>query len=201
MSFNFLCSQSEVNSTIHYSYVNGESNSLHPVVIEFLDGMRQCLELDTDRDSVAGREVRSCFALFVTNLIDCFPCKFSIQIFPSIAVIFLKGSSLSISVCTHSVDVRPSLLKRDLRQQIFILFAGWSGSFGRPFGFISSSAAKEQEPTKLELTAVEAMSSVLCWGPCFKRQGLIKDNHSDVYSWLDILLASTNDKVPLAWNN
>lgn len=56
---------------------NGEGNPLHPVVIEFLDGMRQCLELDTDRDSVAGREVRSCFALFVTNLIDCFPRKFA----------------------------------------------------------------------------------------------------------------------------
>ncbi|EFX83758.1 hypothetical protein DAPPUDRAFT_223280, partial [Daphnia pulex] len=146
------------------SYVNGEGNPLHPVVIEFLDGMRQCLELDTDRDSVAGREVRSCFALFVTQ-IDCFP-----------------------------LDLRPSLLKRDLRQQLFILFAGWSGKFGRPFGFNSSSAAKEQEPTELELTAVEAMSSVLCCGPCFNRQGLTEDNNSDVYSWLDILLASKNDK-------
>lgn len=58
-----------------YSCLNGESNPLHPVVTEFLDGMRQCLELDTDRDSVAGREIRSCFALFVTNLIDCFPRK------------------------------------------------------------------------------------------------------------------------------
>ncbi|XP_046454255.1 protein furry-like isoform X2 [Daphnia pulex] len=152
--------------TFGMSYVNGEGNPLHPVVIEFLDGMRQCLELDTDRDSVAGREVRSCFALFVTNLIDCFP-----------------------------LDLRPSLLKRDLRQQLFILFAGWSGKFGRPFGFNSSSAAKEQEPTELELTAVEAMSSVLCCGPCFNRQGLTEDNHSDVYSWLDILLASKNDKV------
>ncbi|EFX69867.1 hypothetical protein DAPPUDRAFT_113271 [Daphnia pulex] len=147
-------------------YVNGERNLLHPVVIEFLDGMRQCLELDTDRDSVAGREVRSCFALFVTNLIDCFP-----------------------------LDLCPSLLKRDLRQQLFILFAGWSGKFGRPFGFNSSSAAKEQEPTELELTTVEAMSSVLCCGPCFNSQGLTEDNHSDVYSWLDILLASKNDKV------
>lgn len=91
--------------------------------------------------------------------------------------------------------MRLSLLKRDLRQQLFILFAGWSGKFGRPFGFNSSSAAKEQEPTELELTAVEAMSSVLFCGPCFNRQGLTEDNHSDVYSWLDILLASKNEKV------
>lgn len=35
--------------------------------------MRQCLELDTDRDSPAGKEIRTCFALFVTKLIDCFP--------------------------------------------------------------------------------------------------------------------------------
>ena len=91
--------------------------------------------------------------------------------------------------------MRPNLLKRDLRQQLFILFAGWSGKFGRSFGFNSSSAAKEQEPSELELTAVEAMSSVLCCGPCFNRQGLTEDSHSDVYSWLDILLASKNEKV------
>lgn len=93
------------------------------------------------------------------------------------------------------VEIRTSLLKRDLRQQLFILFAGWSGKFGRPFGFNSSSAAKEQEPSELELTAVEAMSSVLCCGPCFNRQGLTEDSHSDIYSWLDILLAAKNEKV------
>lgn len=157
--------------------------------------MRQCLELDTDRDSVSGREVRSCFALFVTNLIDCFPCKFSIFFFSF--VVFLKMSFIVNFFFLRAVDVRPSLLKRDLRQQLFILFAGWSGKFGRPFGFNSSSAAKEQEPSELELTAVEAMSSVLCCGPCFNRQGLTEDNHSDVYSWLDILLASKNEKVIL----
>ncbi len=96
------------------------------------------------------------------------------------------------------MESRPSLLKRDLRQQLFILFAGWSGKFGRPFGFItpsSTASAKEQDPSELEMTAVEAMSSVLCCGPCFNRQGLTEDSHSDVYSWLDILLSSKNEKV------
>ena len=64
-----------LTESTYLSCGNGEGNPLHPVVIEFLDGMRQCLELDTDRDSMTGREVRSCFALFVTNLIDCFPRK------------------------------------------------------------------------------------------------------------------------------
>ena len=61
--------------TFGKSCANAEGQLLHPVLIEFVDGMRQCLELDTDRDSPAGREIRSCFALFVTNLIDCFPRK------------------------------------------------------------------------------------------------------------------------------
>lgn len=123
----------------------------------------------------------------------------SMQVFHFFSfVVFLKMSFIVNFFFLRAVDVRPSLLKRDLRQQLFILFAGWSGKFGRPFGFNSSSAAKEQEPSELELTAVEAMSSVLCCGPCFNRQGLTEDNHSDVYSWLDILLASKNEKVILS---
>ena len=102
-------------------------------------------------------------------------------------------------VCFFLVELRPSLLKRDLRQQIFILFASWSGKFGRPFGVSSSergsASSKETEPTELQLTSVEAMSSVLCCGPCFNKQGLTEDSHSDIYSWLDVLLSSKNDKV------
>lgn len=30
-----------------------------------------------------------------------------------------------------SVETYPTLLKRDLRRNLFILFAGWSGGFGR----------------------------------------------------------------------
>ncbi len=56
-----------------FSWASSEGHLLHPVLIEFVDGMRQCLELDTDRDSPAGKEIRTCFALFVTKLIDCFP--------------------------------------------------------------------------------------------------------------------------------
>jgi len=59
--------------TFYFSCSNAEGQLLHPVVIEFVEGMRLCLELDTDRDSIAGREIRSCFTLFVTNLIACFP--------------------------------------------------------------------------------------------------------------------------------
>ena len=97
------------------------------------------------------------------------------------------------------MELRPSLLKRELRQQIFILFASWSGKFGRPFGVNSSergsASSKETEPTELQLTSVEAMSSVLCCGPCFNKQGLTEDSHSDIYSWLDVLLSSKSDKV------
>lgn len=178
--------------TFGKSCTGTEGQLLHPIIVEFMDGMRQCLELDTDRDSPAGREIRSYFAQFVTNLIDCFPRKSSFCLIRS-----LLGAMFTSPFV--AVESRPSLLKRDLRQQLFILFAGWSGKFGRPFGVNQSSSAigtaKEQEPSELELVAVQAMSSVLCCGPCFNRQGLTEDSHSDVYSWLDILLASKNEKV------
>ena len=94
------------------------------------------------------------------------------------------------------MEVRPSLLKRDLRQQLFILFASWSGKFGLPFSLSSSGPNnKEQDLAELELTAVEAMSSVLCCGPCFNKQGLTEDSHSDIYLWLDVLLSSKIEKV------
>ena len=73
------------------SSTDRETQPLHPVVVEFVDGMRQCLELDTDRDSAAGREIRTCFASFVNSLIRCFPRKFQ-------DIIPLQLSSLSIDL-------------------------------------------------------------------------------------------------------
>ena len=88
------------------------------------------------------------------------------------------------------MEIRPHLLKRDLRQQLFLLFAGWSGKFGRPF-----SSGRDENPSEMELTSVGAMVSVLCCGPCFYRESLMEDSNSKIYSWLDTLLSSKNEKV------
>ena len=89
--------------------------------------------------------------------------------------------------------MRPRVLKRDLRHQLFMLFAGWSGELGRPFG---SHVIKTDGPFELERTAVGAMVSVLCCGPCFYKESLTEDSNSDIYMWLDLMLASKNEKVP-----
>ena len=93
-----------------------------------------------------------------------------------------------------TVETCLTLLKRDLRRSLFALFAGWSGRFGRPLGHTSTSQDVEEKPcSELQLSALQAMSALLCCGPCFNPQGLAEDGV--LYPWLDMLLASHDDKV------
>uniref|UniRef100_A0A2H1X4B9 SFRICE_033743 n=1 Tax=Spodoptera frugiperda TaxID=7108 RepID=A0A2H1X4B9_SPOFR len=50
-----------------------EAGSLHPTLTEYLDGVRQCLEVEAEKDAPAAREQRITFADFVTELIKSFP--------------------------------------------------------------------------------------------------------------------------------
>lgn len=85
-----------------------------------------------------------------------------------------------------------SLLKRDLRSNLFSLFAGWSGKFGGALG-MASPATDEKPCSELQLSSLQAMSALLCCGPCFNPQGLAEDG--SLYPWLDMLLASRDEKV------
>jgi hypothetical protein len=92
------------------------------------------------------------------------------------------------------VETCITLLKRDVRRNLFTLFAGWSGRFGRPLGHpISAVEADERPCSELQLSALQAMSALLCCGPCFNPQGLAEDGL--LYPWLDMLLASHDEKV------
>lgn len=87
-----------------------------------------------------------------------------------------------------------TLLKRDVRCNLFTLFAGWSGRFGRPLGHATSGQDVDDRPySELQLSALQAMSALLCCGPCFNPQGLSEDGL--LYPWLDMLLASHDEKV------
>lgn len=55
------------------------------------------------------------------------------------------------------------------------------------------SAKNEEE---LQFSALQAMCAVLCCGPCFDPQGLLSEDGS-LYPWLDLLLASDNEKVKI----
>ena len=47
--------------------------------------------------------------------------------------------------------------------------------------------------TELQMSALQAMSAVLCCGPCFDPNGLAEDDC--YYAWLNMLLASQDDRV------
>lgn len=105
---------------------------------------------------------------------------------------------LTISVATFVfifiVETCQTLLKRDLRRNLFVLFSTWSGKYGAPVR--SSGLEFDQSHKKcseLQLAALQAMSALLCCGPCFDTQGLSEDG--PFYNWLDVLLESSEEKV------
>ncbi|XP_039287310.1 protein furry [Nilaparvata lugens] len=104
------------------------------------------------------------------------------------------------------LETYPTLLKRDLRRNLFTLFAGWSaGPLGSALGASASAATLvpwaatgEQPPAsadelQLQLCALQAASAVLCCGPCFDPQCLAEDGY--LYPWLDLLMASNQPKI------
>lgn len=85
-------------------------------------------------------------------------------------------------------------MKKNLRRNLFYLFAGWSGKFGHPFE--SSHHMKgsvSEQPTDFELSALESMISVLCCGPCFDDLDLIEGE--SLYTFLNSMLESNNPRV------
>lgn len=75
-----------------------------------------------------------------------------------------------------------------------MLFASWAGPYGRPLSTISPLHEEEKSCTELQLSALQAMSGLLCCGPCFNPQSLSEEG-AILYQWLDLLLASKDEKV------
>lgn len=78
-----------------------------------------------------------------------------------------------------------------------MLFATWSGRYGtlvRASGGVDHEQA-HKKCTDLQLAALQAMSALLCCGPCFDAQGLSEDG--PFYNWLDVMLESNEEKVSL----
>lgn len=75
-----------------------------------------------------------------------------------------------------------------------MLFASWAGVYGRPLTSTSSLQEEEKSCTELQLSALQAMSGLLCCGSCFNPQSLSEEG-AILYQWLDLLLASKDEKV------
>lgn len=91
------------------------------------------------------------------------------------------------------VEASRSLLKRDLRQSLFTLFTNWAGKYGLPSvkTLTMDGDLSNKKHIELQYAALQAMSSLLCCGPCF--DALTEE--SPYYLWLDGLLNSTEEKV------
>ncbi|XP_055531189.1 protein furry isoform X3 [Wyeomyia smithii] len=152
-----------------------DAMSLHPTFVEYIDGARLYLEAETDKDNSSMREVKTHFCDFIRKMIKNF-----------------------------SLESCPTLLTRELKRNLVNLFASWSGSYAVPFGgnsggvshhavsssTISSISADEE---KLQFSALQATSALLCCGPCFEPNHLAEDGV--IYNWLDMLMASKDEKI------
>ncbi|GAB0100590.1 protein furry [Sergentomyia squamirostris] len=144
-----------------------ESMTLHPTFVEYIDGARVYLEAEIDKDNTSIREVKTHFCDFIRKLIKNF-----------------------------SLEVCGTLLSRDLKRNLFNLFASWSGEFAKPLGISSHnsiSLGNSADEEKLQFSALQAMSVLLCRGFCFNTQYLAEEGL--IYPWLDMLLQSKDEKI------
>ncbi|XP_046390276.1 protein furry [Ischnura elegans] len=211
-----------------------DTHSLHPTFVEYVEGARQFLEAEEVKEgaslssysSSSSSLLRLHFCNFVRKMIRSFP-----------------------------LERRHTLLKRDLRRNLFSLFSAWSGRYGcsmsgsstggysagmsmslygygfgpsssgapgsegsshllsssnvsasgggaggaggmgsGPHGNSSSHGSASESCTELQLSALQAMSALLCCGPCFDPKGLCEEG-GYFYPWLDLLLHSRDEKV------
>ena len=158
---------------------------------DYINGARQYLEAegfsDNLKDSVPSvREIKIHFAAFIRHLIRGFPRKY----------FYFNVKTFFIQNCYFSVEKQRHLLKKDLRNNLFYLFAGWSGKFGQAFDQSSlSKMTTDGPPTEFEYSALESMISVLCCGPFFNESALSEDG--PLYQFLDSLLESKDSRVSL----
>ncbi|KAH8406857.1 hypothetical protein KR222_008787, partial [Zaprionus bogoriensis] len=155
-----------------------DTMSLHPTFVEYIEGAMAYLMAETDKDNLSIREVKAHFCNFIRKMIKNF----------------------SLESCA-------TLLSRDLKRNLFNLFATWCGSFSKPLG-ISSQIGQTLEEEKLQFSALQAivwsltplplfplqaMSALLCCGHIFYTPHLQDDGI--IYKWLDMLLTSKDEKI------
>ncbi|XP_041356858.1 protein furry-like isoform X3 [Gigantopelta aegis] len=160
MAINETFAQSETG------IIDQDKGCLSSMFVDYIDGARQYLEGENDRDLPILQEIRLHFSGFIQHLIHNTPMEY-----------------------------RKSLLSRELRYGLFHLFASWSGHFSHMFGALDRNhrLSKEETWSEQELSAVQAMSAVLCCGPVFDSNGLGDDGY--IYHWLDTLLSSHDEKI------
>ena len=145
--------------------IDENTESLAPIFIEYISGVRDLLDTESDKDStIIIKDIKVHFIAFIKELVSSFP-----------------------------LDKRKTLIRKELRKNLFYLFAGWSGRFGQLFGVNSRTSYPENTCTEFEFSALQAMLAVLCIGPCFEQNMFAEDG--EVYKLLDLLLASEDPNI------
>lgn len=115
------------------------------------------------------KEIKQQFAMFVTKLIGSF-----------------------------NVENRTNLLGKELRKNLFYLFASFSGhataSLFRPSSMISKHRKEEGKLNEFNLVGLQAMCAVLCCGPVFAETDSLLEE-SSYFDWLYMLLNSTDERL------
>lgn len=152
------------------SILETEDGSLNSTLMEYISGMRSFLEAEADNDKDASNpslfEVKHTFCRFVTKLIESF-----------------------------KRENRNNILGRDLRKNLFFMFANWAGVYGKSLFTRKRPNPYEDDvsPSIIEFSALNAMCSVLCCGPLFDPTLLAEDSH--LYHWLESLITSREEAV------
>ena len=182
-----------------------DSNALGSVLNEYIDGIRLYLESEAEKEKVSDSgwssssnnssatgghghggymiDIKLSYCHFICSLIKSFP-----------------------------IEQRGSKLSRDLRQNLFILFASWNGKYGQMFlrpqtyhqllssaSMTTTSNSIGLNPldfvglTELEFWSIKSMSTVLCAGSLFDQKNLL--DGSSLYYWLISLLNAADLRI------
>ncbi|XP_053672318.1 protein furry [Anopheles nili] len=194
-----------------------ETMSLHPTFVEYIDGARLYLDAETDgKDSSSMREVKIHFCDFIRKMIK----NFSLDSCGTLLSRELKRNLVNLFVAwSFSTYVVPFGHHGSTHHgghhgvgsgggggsgsgigggvsgigsgTIGVSVWGGSSSTAGVSATVNASVAVEEE--KLQFSALQAMSAVLCCGPCFDSGHLAEDGA--IYSWLDMLMTSNDEKI------
>ena len=149
-----------------------ETGFLSSIFVEYIDGMWFFLDNEGNKEiDPQVKEIKHQFCMFVSKLLSSF-----------------------------NVDNRANLLSKDLRKNLFYLFASFSGtvtaSLFRSSSMISKHRKEEgklNDLTEFNYVALQAMCSVLCCGSVFADHCLQEE--SSYFDWLYMLLNSTDERL------
>ncbi|XP_058065820.1 protein furry [Anopheles bellator] len=190
-----------------------ETMSLHPTFIEYIDGARLYLESETDKDSGSMRDVKTHFCDFIRKMIKNFSLELcstllSRELKRNLVNLFVtwSGSTYALSFATcchgsHGTHHGPSggNSGSGTASNSGISSGSIGGSvWGTTNTNIASAASASAstitaEEEKLQFSALQAVSAVLCCGPCFDSSHLAEDGA--IYNWLDMLMTSNDEKI------